>query len=127
MIIPLKLQIILFFSSCGVLFVLLYLVKKHKLELKNALLWIFLNIIAIIISIFPQLSKTIAEIIGIITPVNVLFLLGIVSLFLISFSLTISLSKATGTIKDTVQELGILKQELEEIKSAKENKKPTDC
>lgn len=111
--IPLKLQLILIITCLLGMIFLVNRIKQYKLELKYALLWIVLSFISIIISLFPKLLILISSVLEIEKPVNALFLFGFIAAFLILYSLTVSLSRSSGKIKELSQELGILKNELE--------------
>lgn len=120
--ISLELHLILF---CLIILADLYLIKmitKNKLELKYALLWLFLGIILFLMVFIPDSVLVIAELLRIDTPTNALFLFGILILLAITFSLTVALSRATNKIKDLAQEVGIIKYEFEKLKfKEKEN------
>lgn len=110
--IPLKLQLIM---SMIALFGLVFIVNrivKYKLELKYTLLWLFLSLVTIAMALLPHLSVMLASWLGIETPVNVLFLFGILVSLLIVFSLTVALSQHMVRIRHLSQELGIYKNEL---------------
>lgn len=114
--ISLELHLILF---CLIILADLFLIKmitKNKLELKYALLWLLLGIILLLMVFIPNLVMFLAQILGIDTPTNALFLFGILILLAITFSLTVALSRATNKIKDLAQELGIIKYEFEKLK-----------
>lgn len=115
--IPVKLQIILLISSIFGLYLLVNMISKYRLELKYALLWLLMGVTAIIMALFPDLSQFVANTLGIETPVNALFLIAISALLVILFSLTTALSRISCKLKDAVQEIGLLKQELEDLKS----------
>lgn len=114
--IPLKLQIILFCLSGFCLMLLINMIIKYKLELKYSLLWIFLNVTIIVLSIVPNVAGIITSWIGIEAPVNAIFLFGIIIILIILFSITVAISSSYNKLKDISQELGIYKRELEEIK-----------
>lgn len=96
------------------LLLLITLVRKYRLELKYALLWIGLSVLFIVLAICPYLSFLIAYLLGIKTPSNAIYLLGIISLLMITFSMTISLSRMSNSIKDLTQELGLLRKKVED-------------
>jgi hypothetical protein len=120
-VITLKLQFILLAFSIIVLYQFINMIRKYRLELKYALLWLLLGIINIFLAVFPSISFFIADALGIEKPVNALFLLGIISLFTILFSLTIALSRSSNKVKDMAQDIGILKQEVFLLKSRLDN------
>lgn len=101
---------------CGSIIFFIYIVLKIKnkeLELKYVLTWLLGSIIFIILDLFPQALFYFSKIVHIVEPVNALFLILIVSLIIITFSLTVALSRNTNRVKSLVQEIGILRFELE--------------
>jgi hypothetical protein len=110
-----KLQLIMSLISFGGLAFLLNQIVKYRLELKYTLLWLFLSVITIVLAVFPKISFDLARLFGIETPVNVIFLLGILLSLLIVFSLTVALSQHVVRIRQLSQELGICRNELTQL------------
>lgn len=110
----LRLQIIV-----GVIIVLSILtignmVRKKKLDLKYALVWLLVGCIVLIFDIFPGLLSVISEAVGIGIPVNMLFFLGFLFSLLIIFTLTVAVSKMSERVKRLTQELALLEKRLRE-------------
>jgi hypothetical protein len=112
-----KLQMMMSLISLVGLIFLLNQIVKYKLELKYSLLWLFLSFATIVLAVIPKLSFNIAHWFGIETPVNVLFLFGILVSLMIVFSLTVALSQHMVRIRDLSQELGIYKNELMKLQN----------
>lgn len=87
------------------------LIRKKKMELKYALLWIILSISILILGIFPQLITVLANFFGVQTPVNMLFFVGFCFSLLIIFSLSTALSRNSEKIKKLAQELALLEKQ----------------
>jgi hypothetical protein len=115
-----KLQLLLLLFSLFFLFFVISMIRKYKLDLKYALLWVLVNIFFIFISIAPQIIAILSSIIGIEVPSNAVFLIGIIFLYLIVFSLTVALSRTSFKLKELIQEVGILKNQIEKMKKYKE-------
>lgn len=111
--IPIKLKVLLVVGAILIIIILINMIKKYKLELKYAILWMALGIVLIPLALFPKLSYGISKLIGIETPVNTIFLLSFICTLSIIFSLTIAISNQSTRIKDLSQELAILKYETE--------------
>lgn len=109
-----KLQIILIGGSVIACIVLLRLITKYKLEIKYSLLWFLLNIILILIAIFPDILSYISEQMGFKETVNALFSFGIFILIMIVFSLTVALSRMSTRMRNLTQEIGLLKREMQD-------------
>lgn len=118
--ITLKLQFILLTGSLACLIILINMIRRYKLELKYTLLWLIMMSIVLLLSVFPGSFSVISSLMGITLPVNGLYLVAIFCIFLILFSLTASVSRATNKIKELSQELGMLKHEFEKLKRSQE-------
>ena len=115
--IPLKQQLMMSLISLAGLGFLVNRIIKYKLELKYSLLWLFLSLLTLILAVIPGLSFHLADWIGIKTPVNVLFLCGILISLMIVFSLTVALSRHRVRIRHLSQELGLYKLDLEKLEA----------
>lgn len=89
------------------------MVRTKKLELKYALIWLLTSFSFIVMSVFPQTLFFVAEMLEVEVPANALFLCIIFLLLLMIFALTVAVSRQAGRIKKLIQELGLLKAELE--------------
>lgn len=113
--IPLQLQIILIIFGLGLFVFLINNIRKYKLELKYTLLWILLNVITLILALFPKVLFFIANNIFIETPVNALYLISFILVFLIIYNLTVNISKLSNQNKKLTQEIGLLKHEFSHL------------
>ena len=97
--------------------VILQQVRKQKLGLRYALLWILLSVSILVMGCFPQLITVVSRLCGIQTPVNMLFFIGICFLLVIIFSLSTALSRNSEKLKRLTQEMGLLEERLRNIQS----------
>lgn len=95
---------------------LVNMIRKKRLELKYSLLWFVLGIGILILGCFPSITAWLARVFGIGQPINLLFFAGFCFSLMIIFSLTAAISKMSIQVKRLIQELGLLKKELEDIK-----------
>lgn len=114
--ISINLQIMLIILNLGLLFFLINNIRKYKLELRYTLLWILLNLISLIVAIFPKILFIIANNIFIETPVNALYLITFILIFVIMYNFTVNISKLFNQNKKLTQEIGLLKEEIKELK-----------
>lgn len=107
-----KLTIVLIL--CNILFMAFVYsnVKKNKILLKYALLWLAASILMIICAITPDLMTSIAHFIGIETASNMIFLFVIGVNLIITFALTTIVSNQKTKITMLVEEIGILKEKV---------------
>jgi hypothetical protein len=111
------LQIILIIASSGLFIYIFNMVRIKRLELRYALTWILTSFSFIILSVFPKVLKFVSGVLHIKEPVNTLFLSIIFFLIIIIFTLTLALSRNANRVKTLIQEVGIIKLELEKLKS----------
>jgi len=114
-----RLQIILLVTTIAFLIYIINLVANRKLELHYALAWLVSTIGLIIITILPGAIELISDILSIKQPVNTLFLVITFGLILIILSLTKALSQTFILVNTLVQEVGLLKMEVDKLKSQK--------
>lgn len=108
-----NLRITLIVGSILFFIFIINMVRTKKLELKYALIWILTSASFIIMSVFPQTVFFIAGLLEVETAANAIFLCIIFLLLLMVFALTVAVSRQSNRIKRLVQEVGLLKAELE--------------
>lgn len=112
-----RLQLFLMVISLTFLIYIFSLVRKEKLELKYTLAWCLMGLVLVMIAVQPQIVEIIAELLGVGLPVNAVFLLGIFCILVILLTLTVAISRTSIRTKRLIQELAILKFEINETKS----------
>ncbi|MCF0104808.1 MAG: DUF2304 domain-containing protein [Eggerthellaceae bacterium] len=113
---PLVLRMLLILLCLIFLVVTIRLVIQKRLLLKYSMLWILTAITMLIVAIFPGPLFMFADLIGITTPSNFVFLIVLGLLFLIVLSLSIVATHQTINERKNIQEIAILKKKLEELK-----------
>ncbi|XJZ28582.1 DUF2304 domain-containing protein [Bacillota bacterium Lsc_1132] len=117
--ITIQLQIILFIASIITLLVIINMIRKYNLELKYSLLWLFFSVGNILLAAFSDIAKTTANLLSIKQPVNAIFLLSFIFQFFLIFSLTLTISRISNKFTQLVQEVGLLKKEVESLQNIK--------
>ena len=102
-----SLRVILFVASLCVFFFIMKKIKKAKLKIEYALFWIVSSILLLILSIFPQIAYFFADICGIKSPVNIIFLFSIRVLFVHNFYLTLRISNLDNMINSLTEEIAV--------------------
>lgn len=100
----------IFFAIIG-LIVILYVykkVKENKLSEKESIFWMVGAIGILILGIFPNIMIKMARILKIEYAPSLLFLLGIVFIFLLVFRLTVYISILKEQVKELAQRNAIL-------------------
>ncbi len=101
----------------GILFLMMMieLIRKNRVALKYALLWLFSGVILLLLAIFPQLLDKMSRLIGVYSPVNALFavLLCCGLVLMISFSVIVSGNKKA--VVRLTQEISLLENRIREL------------
>lgn len=100
-----------------VVFLVLWQVRSQNMKEKYAALWLIVSAIIIVLVIFPRLLLFFADLIGIESPVNLLFLLSIIMLIGVSLHLTAALSKMGEDVRVLAEEIAILRAEFDHHRS----------
>ena len=98
-----KARILIVAGLLLLLAVIINMVRRRRLELKYVLAWLLADLALIFFTLFPQTMMGMAQLLGIYSPVNMIFFLGFVFLALIIFSLTVALSRATANQRRLAQ------------------------
>lgn len=103
------------YSLAGSLIFLLMVldsVRRQRLREAYALIWIFLAVGMILISLWTDILKFISDILGILYPPATLFLLLLVGILLLLFQYSIVISMHHERILRLTQEIALLKEKL---------------
>lgn len=111
----LKLTITLIIGIVFYLAVIAYLIKKQQLNLKYTLLWLFSGVVMLIVAVVPQLTVLIADLMGVATPANAVFVIEGLFALLISLSLTSIVSTQMLRIRRLTQTQAMLEKRVREL------------
>lgn len=115
-----KLQIIIAIIVLIGLTYLISLIRKNRLELKYALSWLVVAVIVLIIDCFPILMEELAHMLGIASPVNMMFFVGFLFSLVILLTLTVAVSIAATSVKRLTQKIALLEKRVEELEALNE-------
>lgn len=115
------LRIFLVLVSLASLFYIVRKIRYSKMQIEYAIFWIVLSVILVIMAVFPGIVYWITNLMGMISPANVVYLFIIAILLLKVFMMTIEISNLENKVKDLVQQIGITEKEYRD-KSVRSNK-----
>lgn len=121
-----RLQVILICALVIIFILLVNAVKKNNLDIKYSLCWLLLVVVLIVLTCFKDLLEIMADVMGIASPVNMLFLCGFVFALLIIYTLTVALSKISNRVRRLAQEIAFLSNKINELKEENEKLKKSD-
>lgn len=115
-------MITVFSISSAVLFcfLVLFLVYKGKLKEQYAILWIVLSGGILYFSIFRDSLEDLAQLFGVFYAPSLLFVFAFLIMLLLLIQLSVVVSNLKENIKKMTQEIGLLKNKLEENKNDKQ-------
>lgn len=99
------------------LFITLFLLKRGRIPVKFALLWIFISVILLLVGLFPEIISSVADLFGFKTMSNMLIGILISMLIFITIALTIIVSGQKYRITLLTQELSMLKEKVNSLEN----------
>lgn len=91
------------------------MIRKKSLDLKYALSWLIVIVLLLIIDIFPVLMITVSQMLGIWSPVNMIFFLGFCFSLVIIFTLTVALSRMSARVRKMTQVIALNEKNIEKL------------
>lgn len=91
----------------------LYFLKSRTLDFKHSMFWILISLIFIILSTNKNLTEWLAGLVKITYAPAFLFVTGMIFIIFLIFYLTIIISRMQNNIVSLVQEIGIIKSEMQ--------------
>lgn len=98
------------------LILIIVMLRKKSLNLKYSLLWMFMAVVLLLMVAFPKAIEFLAEVIGVASYINAIFMAFIFFILLLVVSLTSIVSKQHREIKTLIQNLAILQKQVDELK-----------
>lgn len=110
--------IVCFLTCCYAL----HKIRKSQMQIEDSIFWILFSVALVVISMFPNIAYFLADLLGVGSPVNFVFLAVIFILIFKVFSMSIKMSQLEYRIKNLVQQIAIKNHELESRSRKEENK-----
>jgi len=89
-------------------------IRKSKMKIESSISWFFFAFVIFLLSIFPDVIMEAADLIGVQSPTNLVFLIMIFITIANTFSLSVKLSMQEHKINILTEEIAILRKQLEE-------------
>lgn len=99
-----------------ILFIILNLLRKNKISVKYAIMWLLTIILSAVVLIIPHLLENLSKLLGFELVSNMVLCIFIMILLIITISMTVMITKQKKEITILIQEVGILKNEREKKK-----------
>lgn len=116
----LSVQIIGIIFGLGLIVLVFLLARWERIKEKYSIVWFFIGIFILVISLFKGLLEKISNLIGIYYAPSALFAILISCAYLLLLNVSISISTLKKQNKRLTQELGLMKMKLEEYEKKDE-------
>jgi len=112
-----RVQIILIVATVSQFFLVVELVRRRRLMERYALLWLFSSVVLVLLAVWRNLLEIVSTSLGIYYAPSALFVIafGFVLILLMHFSLVVS--RLADQNKILAQHVGLLREELAEMRS----------
>lgn len=95
------------------------LTRKKRMELKYALPWLAVSLAALIVDCFPKLLSALADLLGVATPVNALYLIAFLFSVCLLFALTVIVSRQSERIRQLAQAAALCEERVRQLEGAR--------
>lgn len=99
----------------GFLVMMIELIRKNKVSLKYALLWLFSGVVMLFLAIFPRALNWLARLIGVYNPVNALFMIMLCCGLVLMISFSVIMSGNKKAVVRLTQEISLLENRIREL------------
>ncbi len=117
--VDLPLRILILFLSSLLLLLVIELTRKEKLTFKYAIGWLFVCVLAILLTVFEAILSQIAHALGFQLVSNFIFFTLLSVFVFLCLLLTVFLCQQDKRNNQTAQKIGMLEFELKELKNQK--------
>ena len=104
---PLMLRILLIVSTIWTSSFILRGIRKSQLSIQDSIFWIVFSVVVFLLAVFPQIAIGMAQMLGVVSPANFIFLVFIFTLFIKLFSTSRKISLLENKIKKLSYELAL--------------------
>lgn len=112
---------LLFLAAVGTVIWILYKIRKLKVKMEDSIYWLFFAGILLLLGLFPEISYRLADLFGVQSPANLIFLVVIFLLMEKIFTLSMLVSQLEEKVSVLASEVALRSQAAE--KKIKDDKK----
>jgi hypothetical protein len=93
-----------------------YLIRYHRLSLRDSLLWLLSTGSALLVALFPNLLTRAARGLGVEVPANALFAFAFLYILLNLLAMTVAISGNAARLRRITQECALLRAEVDALR-----------
>jgi hypothetical protein len=94
---------------------LFYLLRTRRIREKYAGIWIALAVAVVVVGIFPEIAFFISKVVGVQTPVNLLFATAFVVLLFVCIQLSTEVSNLEEETRTLAEEIALLRLDVKDL------------
>lgn len=102
-------------AAIFVLLVVVTLLRRRRLRERHAAWWLFAGTLALFLSAFPAALTYVADLVGILLPINLAFFISIAILFLVSIQQSSELTSLESKARDLAETVALLQMRVDEL------------
>ena len=95
-------------------------IRRSKIQIEYSIFWILFSIGVVVLSVVPQIAFWAVQLLGMQSPINVVYLVMIFVLFIKLFSMTTKLSQMESKLNTLAQRQALDRAEAEDARAKKE-------
>lgn len=100
-------------------------IRKAKLRIDYSLFWMIVSLLIMVLALFPELAIKLATLMGVMSAVNLIYLVMIFILLLHNFTMTVKISSLESKINNLTEEIAI-REKLQDDQSTEMEEKVRD-
>lgn len=108
----LRLQLGIIFIMLVVAGSIVHFLRRKSIDFRYALAWLFVDVVIIILAIFPRAMVWLSQILGVASPVNMALFVGLCLSLVVIFSLSMSVSRLADKVRKLSQEIAIIRKDV---------------
>jgi hypothetical protein len=109
------------FSICAAvlaLTVVVQMLRRRRLRERHAIWWLVAGIVALVVSVFPAITRGLADLVGVEEPSNLAFFASIVVLFLVCVQFSTELTALEAKVRTLAEESALHDLRIRELEDA---------
>jgi len=92
---------------------MIYLLRTRRIREKYAAIWLLLTLAVVVLGVFPQLAFWLSRMLGVQTPVNLVFSVGLVVLAAVCLQLSTEVSNLEEETRRLAEEIALLRADVD--------------
>lgn len=104
-------------SAALIIFTVVEMLRRGRLRERHTLWWIIAGVLGLIAGVFPGLLDAVADALGVAVPVNLVFFVGIVVLFLVCLQQSSELTRLEERSRTLAEDVALLEARIRQLET----------